>query len=316
MNHTKPTLFIGSSTEGLPWAIAAQAELDRVAHVARWDQGNFHPNWNTFSSLIEISNSYDFALFIASSDDVVRSRGKQYQAVRDNILFEYGLFLGKMGLDRVFYLYDRDNPSKIPSDLLGFTCLNYQQESKSSIPADKKRASLGPACHEIRRRILEVGVKPPESTRKNLKSEIIETERGEEKAVDSGNYCQGTQNNSPTILVIEDRYETTIRLAKMLYFYDYHVVCAFDGFAGLQLAKSCNPDLVLIDVGLPSLDGLSVCKSLKSSDATQRTPVVLLTAYTDVSDELEGLKAGADDYIPKPVSIEILNLRLKRLLNK
>src|SRR4051794_12300996 len=88
-----PTLFIGSSKEALDWAKAAQAELSDAAVVSRWDQGNFPSGWNTLRSLLQIADSYDFTLMIASGDDVVVSRGRQSYAPRDNVLLEYGLFL-------------------------------------------------------------------------------------------------------------------------------------------------------------------------------------------------------------------------------
>jgi predicted nucleotide-binding protein len=116
-------VFIGSSTEGLKIARTLQAELEAATDCAvkRWDTNTFAPGSFTLDALIARANSVDFAILVATGEDTVTSRGTQTAAVRDNIILEFGLFLGALGRERVYLLSVGD--AKLPSDLLGLTRL-------------------------------------------------------------------------------------------------------------------------------------------------------------------------------------------------
>lgn len=114
----KPSIFIGSSKEGLPVANLLAAGLDELAECKFWPDV-FELGKSNFDNLISQIAFYDYAILVATGDDVIRSRGKNHKGARDNVLFEFGLFAGGLGRSRVFYLLEAK--TKIPSDLLGIT---------------------------------------------------------------------------------------------------------------------------------------------------------------------------------------------------
>ncbi len=119
-----------------------------------------------------------------------------------------------------------------------------------------------------------------------------------------------------TVLVIEDEEDIQEVLRYNLEQYGYDVMCSSTGEQGLLAAKNHNPDLVLLDLMLPNMDGIDVCKELKSESNTKHIPIVMLTARNDDSDIIIGLELGADDYITKPFSPKVLMARIKSLLKR
>ncbi len=145
-------LFIGSTVEGLDIARAIQQELAFDCEARIWNQGIFRPSESTLAGLIRVAPTFDFAVFVFDPDDMVRSRGKQSPTPRDNLLLELGLMFGKIGPDRTYVLYDRTLRPKLPSDLEGYSAIQYTPPSDGN-----HQASLGAACHEIRQRIRAFG---------------------------------------------------------------------------------------------------------------------------------------------------------------
>jgi two-component system response regulator MprA len=116
-----------------------------------------------------------------------------------------------------------------------------------------------------------------------------------------------------TILVIEDEERIVQFLQRGLTYEGYDVKTALDGESGLDLAEVSPPDLVVLDVMLPELDGLEVCRQLRQ---TGDVPILMLTAKDAVEDRVRGLDAGADDYLVKPFALDELLARIRALLRR
>jgi two-component system phosphate regulon response regulator PhoB len=121
---------------------------------------------------------------------------------------------------------------------------------------------------------------------------------------------------SEIILVIED--DTAIRelLRHNLEREGYKVLLASDGKNGLATAQTAHPQAVILDLMLPGLDGLEVCRELKRRTDTARIPVLMLTAKSEESDVVTGLEVGAEDYVAKPFSVKVVIARLRALLRR
>jgi two-component system response regulator MprA len=115
------------------------------------------------------------------------------------------------------------------------------------------------------------------------------------------------------LLVIEDEHRIAQFIERGLIYEGYRVEVAQDGRAGLTAARDNPPDLVILDWMLPGMDGLEVCKRLRSAS---NVPILMLTAKDDVSDRVQGLDAGADDYLVKPFSFDELLARIRALLRR
>ena len=111
------------------------------------------------------------------------------------------------------------------------------------------------------------------------------------------------------ILLIEDNEMNRDMLSRRLERKGFEVVIAEDGQAGVELASSSNPDLILMDLSLPVMDGWEATRCIKANPATQKIPVIALTAHAMAGDEQKALEAGCDEYDTKPVEF-------KRLLEK
>lgn len=115
----KPRLFIALSIESLPIAEAVNVNLDHNFEIMIWKNGTFKLSSSTIDDLVEKSSSVDFALFIFAPDDISSIRNRHEHVVRDNVIFEMGLFVGAIGKSRSFILKPRDVEMHLPTDLLG-----------------------------------------------------------------------------------------------------------------------------------------------------------------------------------------------------
>lgn len=116
------------------------------------------------------------------------------------------------------------------------------------------------------------------------------------------------------ILVVEDEKHIAEGLKLSLTLEGYDVVIAPDGGSAIQLWKSWSPDLIVLDIMLPVIDGMAVLKGIRLED--QKVPVLILSAKGDSEDRIKGLKYGSDDYLPKPFNLEEFLLRIRRLLKR
>jgi DNA-binding response OmpR family regulator len=116
------------------------------------------------------------------------------------------------------------------------------------------------------------------------------------------------------ILIVEDEPDMVLGLKDNFEFEGYDVVTASDGAAGLERARSEKPDLLILDIMLPKLSGLEVCKTLRAEGF--RAPIIMLTARGQEIDKVVGLELGADDYVTKPFSIRELLARVRAILRR
>ena len=116
------------------------------------------------------------------------------------------------------------------------------------------------------------------------------------------------------ILIVEDNEMNRDMLSRRLERRGYEVILAMDGRLGLAVARTESPDLILMDMSLPEIDGWEVARRLKSDDTTRSIPVIALTAHAMMSDRQKALEAGCDDYDTKPVEFERLLTKIQTML--
>lgn len=123
----KPRVFIGSASESLDVANAVKSELVPEFDVSIWDEAIFNSNKNTLETLLSEAGSFDFGIMILSKDDYTKSREKIFNSPRDNTLFEFGIFIGRMGEEHAFALSEKG--VELPSDLFGVTIEEYDKDA-------------------------------------------------------------------------------------------------------------------------------------------------------------------------------------------
>src|SRR5437867_8777424 len=120
----------------------------------------------------------------------------------------------------------------------------------------------------------------------------------------------------PRILIIEDERGLTDVLSYNLQREGYDTVVAHDGQEGLRKAQMQLPDLIILDLMLPTLDGLEICRELRAGERTRTVPILMLTAKAEETDQVVGFTMGADDYVTKPFAVKVLLQRVKALLRR
>lgn len=149
----KIRLFIISSVEGLPVARLIQNAFAHDSFTTTiWTDGVFKVTNYTLQSLEDAVDMSDFAIAIAHSDDTVESRGNVWPVPRDNVIFELGLFMGRLGKSRAILMEPRAEGVKLPSDLAGITTIPYRYQ-----PGSDAAALIGAACNQLREHILSLG---------------------------------------------------------------------------------------------------------------------------------------------------------------
>jgi hypothetical protein len=153
-SKVKPRVFLGSSTEGHHLAQAIQVGLLHDADVEMWSQGMFRLGDVPLEALLRAPDGFDFAVFLFSPDDVTKMRGDVHLAVRDNVLFELGLFIGRLGRDRSFFVTPvGEDELRLPSDLKGITAAQYDAKQAT----DKPSVAVAHACYDIIEAIRALG---------------------------------------------------------------------------------------------------------------------------------------------------------------
>lgn len=146
-------IFIISSVESLAIAREIQSALEYDDFVTTiWTDGVFRIANYPLQSLLDAVDDSDFAVAIAHADDVATYRDQEWPVPRDNVVFELGLFMGRLGKDRAILMEPRDRDVKLPSDLSGITTITYRYE-----PNGDMEALMGPACNQLRKHIKRLG---------------------------------------------------------------------------------------------------------------------------------------------------------------
>ncbi|MDM8523988.1 response regulator [Desulfococcaceae bacterium HSG8] len=113
-----------------------------------------------------------------------------------------------------------------------------------------------------------------------------------------------TNESQPSILIVDDNIKNLNLLTNLLIDKGYNIGISKNGFMALEFIRKRNPDLILLDIMMPDIDGLEVCRQLKSDKKTKDIPVIFISGLADTADKLRGFKAGGVDYITKPFEKE------------
>lgn len=188
----KPRLFIGSSSEGLSIAYAIQENLSFSAEITVWDQNVFNLSDTTIESLMLVIENSDFGVFVFTPDDITTIRGKKNTAVRDNVLFELGLFIGKIGRKRSFIIMPENSKFHLPTDLLGITPSKYETNRSDG----NQKAATGSCSNKIREAINKLGFIEKQDTQTDTattdkKEDISKIEDWIEEIYIKKNYSEG-----------------------------------------------------------------------------------------------------------------------------
>ncbi len=147
----KPTIFISSSSEGLPTAHELARQLRAFANVILWSGSVFAAGNTVVESLSEIADRSDFAIFLLTGDDAVRSRGVIHVAPRDNLIFELGFLAGRLGMTRTLMVADSSAQMRLPTDLSGLSFLSFQAKDSGDLPH-----AIAPVARAIQRTVQQL----------------------------------------------------------------------------------------------------------------------------------------------------------------
>lgn len=154
----KPRMFIASSVDHLDLACAAQEGLEYDVEPTVWNQGVFALSRSATSSLLDVVDKSDFGLFVFAPSDVTSIRNVERQTIRDNVIFELGLFIGRLGPERCFIIMPRGvDDLHFPTDLIGVTTAEFDADRQDG----NLVAALGPACNKIRSTVKRLGPMRP-----------------------------------------------------------------------------------------------------------------------------------------------------------
>ncbi|MCD4845341.1 MAG: response regulator [Methanosarcinales archaeon] len=163
---------------------------------------------------------------------------------------------------------------------------------------------------DIDKKIVNIIEKEPDKSYKQIAEQlqITETEVGER--------IERLSDIRLKMLIVDDELDTLIPLKRTLEAEDYQVLEASSGMEAIEKTRSEHPDLVLLDLMMPGMDGIEVCKVLKEDPSTNDIPILMLTAKGDVEDKIGGIETGADDYVTKPFDLGELKARIKMILRR
>jgi len=275
MESKKPKIFIGSSVESLRIARAIQENLTSDALCKIWDQGIFELSGNALDNLLKATLKCNYAIFVFQPDDLTKIRNKEYKTVRDNLIFELGLFISRFGKERVFFLIPKDEKKlHLPTDLSGIEPGHYEIQEKE----EDLLATLGPFCNKIRRQIKKMVETQTETIKKG---EIDSADKSTLKTTQINNQKKEEETNKSKKIeygVSVDNFNNyTISIAPTV-FLSYRIAKAFPGIRGLHWFN--NPKEALDRLELLLKTPLSFEKTL--GDGVSSNPIWWSRGYSDM----------------------------------
>jgi two-component system alkaline phosphatase synthesis response regulator PhoP len=130
------------------------------------------------------------------------------------------------------------------------------------------------------------------------------------------NALESMSDTRQKVLIVDDEMDALLSLKVALEAEGYNVAEAKDGYEAINKVHSEKPDVILLDLMIPGIDGFEVCNQLKSDDMYRHIPIIMLTARGEIDDKVEGIELGADDYVTKPFNLKELKARVKMVLRR
>jgi signal transduction histidine kinase/ligand-binding sensor domain-containing protein/DNA-binding NarL/FixJ family response regulator len=240
-------------------------------------------------------------------DSLTNSQSAQYIKVE---VQDTGRGIGKDKLSKVFERFYQDETKLGKGYGIGLSHCKELVEAHSGIIEIDSTKKVG----TIIRFFIPDTELPDQKTQNGIARESSTEDIYMDSATTPAIELNLTSNDSlQTVLVVEDNTDMRIFIKNELT-EKYKVVEAKDGIEGLEKAETHSPDLIVSDIMMPNMDGIELCRQIKSKVNTSHIPVILLTAKVDDETKFRGIETGADDYISKPFSMEYLSLRIKNLL--
>jgi len=175
---SKPSVFVGSSSEGVEFARAVRWHLQNDAEITLWNDGFFRPGATFIDTLVNSLPRFDFAILVFKGDDLTTSHGVETFSPRDNVIFELGLFMGRLGRSRTFIVYEESAKVKMPTDLAGVTTASFQWPREDQ----NHKGAVGAACDSIRDVIRDIGVSDTKTAKKFTEIQSQQNEYGQQLA--------------------------------------------------------------------------------------------------------------------------------------
>lgn len=159
-------------------------------------------------------------------------------------------------------------------------------------------------------KILSLLEENPGITTKEISERLSVTESQVKEVLES------MSDTRQKVLIVDDEMDALVALKVALETEGYNVVEAKDGYEAIEKVHSEIPDLILLDLMIPGIDGFEVCRQLRSDPTYSHIPVIMLTARGEIDDKVEGIELGADDYVTKPFNLKELKARIKMVLRR
>ncbi len=266
--------------------------------------------FNLLSNAVKFTNKGEIKIHIEKTSHDLPENLKQskYNSFIKIEVQDTGEGIEQLDLDKVFdrFYQGKDNTEK--GFGIGLSHCRDLIEAHEGMIEVKSRKDVGTTIRFFIPDIKPDNNQEPEFNAENTEDLYIERVNG--IADDDNNPNDAAHKR---ILLIEDNPDMRTFLRNEIK-KEYKVSEARDGIEGLEMAEKFSPDLIISDIMMPGLDGLELCKRIKSEIKTSHIPVILLTAKTDTPTKYQGIEMGADDYISKPFEMEYLSLRIKNLI--